>query len=239
MMSEWKQAWSVALLEMRTNKKGYLLIAFFAAIYLFVIMLMSIERVNTFLIDLFMILLVWVPMLMRGKAYTAQKLENGLYASRFVILLSQFPISKKVIIKSRFILTFLFNVCLNALLLSILYFSVEAFNRQLLGIAVIIFILIWLCVGYQTGAMIPASEIGKTYTPFKLIFFSIYLYGSLAIIIFIFHVFLKMSIVEWTIYLANEQQVITMISLFVIMVLTHIYGKYEAKKAIDWVDYYL
>ncbi|HHY22338.1 MAG TPA: hypothetical protein GX525_10785 [Bacilli bacterium] len=238
-MSEWKQAWNIALIEMKMNKIGFLLMAFFSAIYLALIILTSIEKENSFAIDLLTILLVWIPMLMRGKAYTAQKVGNGLYASRFVILLLQFPLSKEVIIKSRFVLTFLFNVCFNMLLLTILYFTVAIFNEQLSGLSMLVFIMIWLGVGYLIGAMVPASEIGTTYSTLKLIIYSILWLGFLFSVVFIFQVFLKTSFVDWTIYLANERPTQAIIGVLILTILAHLYGNYAAKKAINQVDYYL
>lgn len=239
MVSEWKQAWNIVLLEMKLNKLGHLSMLLIGAIYLTFIMMMMNGKSSPIVVDAFLIFLIWLPMVMRGKEYTGQKVENGLYASRFVMLLTQFPIAKEVIIKSRVLITLLFNVCLNAGFLTFIYFFVESIYSQLSGLSALIFIMFWLCFGYLIGAFMPASEIGAMYSLLKLIVYSILLYGFIIVVLFVFHYFLRISLFDWSIYLAKEHTVITLFVLLILTIGTHFYGMYEAKKAIHRVDYYL
>lgn len=239
MMSEWKQAWKIVLLELKLNKLGYLFMLLMSAIYLSFVITMNETSSRAVLVDIFLIILVWFPMVMRGKEYTGQKIENGLYASRFVMLLSQFPITKEVIIKSRVLNTLLFNVCLNVCFLTIIYIFVESLHSQLSGLSSLVFILFWLCFGYQLGAVMPANEIGATYTIMKLIVYCLLLYGFVAGVLFVFHYFLDTSLFDGSIYLAKEHTMITLFVLLILTIGTHFYGMYEAKKAIRRVDYYL
>lgn len=240
-LTGWKQAWNIVRIEWKINIFRQLLMLFLAFIYLLVSIFMLNGEMSSspFLNDLFILFLVWLPILFRGKEYTGQKVENDLYASKFVMLLSQFPITKEEIVKSRFLMSFILNVCLNAICFTIMYFAVESIQAQLGGISAVVFILFWVCVGYQVGAVVPSNEIGATYSKFKLIVYFILFYLFTAVIFYIFHALLNMSLVEWSIYLASEHTLVTLFALIVITILTHRYGVYLAKKAIHRVDYYL
>ncbi|WP_026691018.1 hypothetical protein [Alteribacter aurantiacus] len=226
--------------ELTVSKKHYLFLFFLAGIYAFFlyISMPGYLEDNFFLVDLFLIIyIVTISFTTKPKGIQYQKINNSLFASPYFAMLSQLPIERSVLIASRFILLFLASVGGTVLVLVMTYLSSPEFQATIVPLQLISLIMIWICITFSLGGMFPASDPGDRIKRFTFFWSYVIIIVFLISLYLIFQVWLGTGIFNWTIYLASEYTIISLIGFLVAACLVTWYWFHLAKRKIQNIDY--
>lgn len=239
-MDNWKQAFWLAKFELRKSLMGLwsFLIMLMAFSLLFVTMMPSYLEKGFVGMDLFFLIAfgisaVWV----KPKEFQYQKIDENMWGSPLFMTLSQLPIKKEVLVRSRFLIYFIYAIPFQILLLSLLYiFSAEV--RGVMSIpSYIAFSSIWLAYGLCSGGAFPAVDAGDRITLSKSIVQSIILLFVTMVALTTFHLVYGNGIIYWTMMLADRWTILSLlISAFVIVAGLRYWKSYTYKK-MNQIDY--
>jgi len=210
-MTEWKEAFWLAKFELKASMKNFLiLMLIFIVSYLLIRSAIPgyLEEASMGL-DFFFAFTFsgFLSQLARPKDYQIQKFRSIRYASPFLTALNKLAIKKEVIVKYRFLTYFLLLILFNGLMLIGLY---PEFKQVMSLNAYIAFAIIWFCFGIYIGCVTPAFEVGSNLG--WNIFYALIIGPVLFILyIFIFYKWFSDGFVTWTIYIANEYSIISII----------------------------
>lgn len=236
----WKQAFSVAAFELKASiphlLSAYLLFPFlvFAIIHNF----QSYLDLNFVGMDLlFMLIFTIGPLWAKPKAFQIQIMNGSFFVTAPVIMLQSLPIKKEVIIKSRFIIYFIYALPIQLIFL-ILFYNGFPLIQNMMGIsAYISFSLIWLSISVYLGGSFPAAEIGDNSSIFKQIVYTI-LFVILGIIGFTaLHLLSGQGLVYWTLHFAQGMPLIASVVSIILAVIGFKYLQYYMGKRLDTLDY--
>lgn len=239
-MGSWKQAFTLAWFELRKSKIGlwYLIVVLVASSILFEDMLPSYLENNFVGMDVFFLIAMGVPPVwMKRKEFQYQKIDENTWGSPLFITLSQLPIKKEVLVGSRFIIYFTFAIPFQIFLLTSLYiFSSEIRASMPLG-AYLVFSIIWLAYGVCLGGAFPAVDAGDKITLVKSTIQGIAFLVVLFIALTLFNLIYGDGLVTWTIMLANEWPILSiLVSILVGVLATSYYVNYAYNK-MKTIDY--
>lgn len=235
MMNEWKQAIFLAKFELKTSLVNILLswfvITFFSLIFLSGFS--SYMEKNYYGFDIyFLIVFSLAPFLFRPKHYQYQKYSDGLYASPSFIMMTQLPIPKKVLAKSRLLITFVYIVPLVITIFPLMYLFIPGVKDVMDLPTFISFSVIWFFIIFTLGMMLPASDPGDKVTAKKAALYFVGAWLLLNVFIGLFHHFIGYGIVAWTIYVAKHWALLA-IAIFIIiaMISWKFWERYMIKKS--------
>lgn len=241
-MKAWKEALWLARIELSASILNFLLLFVFILFMVSFIVLQISEYLEGGFIsfDLFYLLIFTVgPLWAKPKSFQLQKINDGRYASPAVGMLQQLPIEKEIIIKSRFIISFVYTIPVQLTVLLLLYvFSIPIQNMMSLGMYVA-FMIVWISFGVYVGGMFPASDVGdKKRSTF-------YIWGSfIATMIVVIGILMGIQvtfgqgIVSFSIALAQKWPILsTCISIFLAIIGFH-YWQFSMNKKMNEVDYF-
>jgi len=163
--------------------------------------------------------------------------SNIVYRTPHFIFLHQLPISKDVLIKSRFIIYFIYSIPFHTLLLTSIYFWSPSLKEILPLSNFIVFLLVWIAFIVWFGGAFPAGDVGDQISKTKLIKASILLYGGTALVFAFFYLILDQGIVNWTIAMSNRWPLVTLIVSIMVAFLSLWYWIRYADKRMTEVDY--
>ncbi|QED46359.1 hypothetical protein [Cytobacillus dafuensis] len=240
-MSEWKQACWLAMFEVKSNLKGIITLAAMAVgLSIFFTLVFSISEMEdvTIVYDIFFVLTFWVVAAsFRPKEIQLKKMNGGTWASPYFVMLNQLPITKNVLVMSRFIGFFIISIPFNVLVLTLIYALSTEFREAMPITTYIVFSIIWLCIGFTVGSMFPASDVGEKMSMLKLVIFNILFYGALlAIYVGIFYVY-GQGVVAWTMHAAREWPQLSIAVSLLIAIINFLFAKGYIYKKIDKIDY--
>ncbi|MEC5424110.1 hypothetical protein QGM71_11465 [Virgibacillus sp. C22-A2] len=241
-MQEWKQAYSLAKLELRMSKFGFLSAFLFSMFILFFIVT-SIESymengfvgIDFFFVLLFSVATIWT----KPKEFQIKKVSGDLIVLPLVVMQKQLPIKQDVIMKSRFIVHFFYSFPFQLLALIGIYFMSPLPEMLSVG-SFIAFAIIWLSFGVYAGYVFPLSEIG-TKGPLTSTVGTIFIGVTLLIVLLsiftMIHVLFENGIVYWSIILAQKWPIVSSIASILLAFFGFAHWQHYMKKAMDKLDY--
>lgn len=237
-MNNWRKALSVARLELSTGAASFLL-QFFIAIFfaLFLGIAFNDDLTNASIVfDMFFLTLFSIfPSWLKSKDSQYQKVNGELWASHIFIMHKQLPIDEDVIVKSRFIIHFVYSLPMLALILCVTY---PFISSAITPFEYIAFSIIWLSFSVYIGLIMGASDAGD-YVNVKTMLQSILIIALFyALIIGIFHFILEISIVYGAVLMAKQFPLLSIIVSIVLSLVGIKYWQGFMKKTIRKMDYF-
>lgn len=239
MMNVWKEAFWLARFEMRASLKMLFLLLGFSFIYGVFFSISTFEQ-HSFLFDFFFLIIFWfMPIWTKPKEFQLQKISEGLWASPFVVMLNQLPVQKNVLIISRFITYFTFSIPTHIFILGFIYFFAAEFRESISITAYIVFSIIWICFGITFGSMFPTSDVGDKVPKSSWLFaaISVLFFGAVIGTIVAINKFTGRGIVSWSISIAREWPILSVILSCLIAFISIVYSIRIMSKKMDQIDY--
>lgn len=239
-MENWKQAIWLAKFELKASPTSILkiVLALFLSTEFFAITFSNYLDHKIVMFDIFFIMAFgFVIPIMKPKVFQYQKVGDNVWASPNFLLLYKLPISKDVLIKSRFIIYFAYSIPFHILLLCLLYLT-PSFREAMSISTYIPFSIIWFCFAIYFGCSVPASDAGDTLPIIKHIIYIILLIAGFALVLLIFYKLYGHGIVYWTMNLADQWPVISaLVSLLLAFIGFQYWQKYMLK-SMEKRDYF-
>lgn len=239
-MRNWKQAYFLVVSEIRVSKKSFLFLLFFTTL----ITLGMVSSTEGYIeesyvgYDLFFILMFTVaPVWAKPKYFQIQQMNDELVAAPAVIMLSQLPINRDVIVKSRFIIHFIYTIPVQIILLGCLYFFVPVIQEMMSAGIYFVFAIIWLSFSLYAGSIFPASEAGDKASSLKVVVYGIVMVIGAIIFFTLFQLLSAHGIVYWTIYFAIEWPILSASISLILTIIGLSYWNSYMKKTIAKRDY--
>lgn len=172
--------------------------------YFFSITFPNYTESNAIMFDVFFILMFgFFVAWMKPKEFQYQKVGGDVWASPYVLLLNKLPISKDVIVKSRFVIYFIYAIPFQLLLLVFLYMA-PSFREAMSISTYISFSIIWLSFSIYFGCSIAVSDAGDSLPLTKHIAYIVLFFIVFGLILSLFYKVLGFGIVYWTIHIAEN-----------------------------------
>lgn len=241
-MQDWKQAFWLATFELSESKRSFIFP------FIFFLFLLSYFRSslpsyleNGFIgYDLFFVLVFSVAAFWaKPKEFQSYKISSNLQASGLLVMQSQLPIKRDVLVKSRFIIHFFYSFPYQVFLLILLYALTPELSELLTFGSYIAFSIIWLSFSIYTGYVFSMSEAGdKTAMTTGAVI--AYCIVFLIILFFIFtfiHVLFDNGIVYWTIIFAQKWPLLSSAISILLAFFGFKHWQYYMKKTMKKVDY--
>lgn len=239
-MKNWHQAFWLAKFELKNSKLSFLyLLLFYPLITLgFISNFSSYLDVNFVGIDIFFILcFTFAAIWARPKYFQIQQMSDGIVASPAIFMLQQLPITKDLIVKSRFIIYYVYSFPPQVLLLISLYLFVPSLQEMMGLTSYLAFAIIWLSFSVYIGGMIPASDAGDKASKLKVAVYGVLMLIAIIVFFTLFTVLSEHGIVHWTIIIAQKWPLLSAV-LSVILALFS-FGSWQKymKKLMGRLDY--
>lgn len=239
-MHAWKQAYWLAGFELKARLKYSLLVLAFYT-FLGFICLFSFDHYmadNFYAFDLiFLLLFIMFPAWMKPKIFQMQKMDGDLWTVPAVIMLQQLPVSKTVIVKSRFIIHSAYSFPYQLILLTTLLLMSSTFREMMTPLSFIAFVAIWLAVSVALGFAMAASEAGGTFDTKLLARSMIYLVLGIAVFYAAFQWLADEGLIYWTIGLAQNWPLMSIVVSLLVIYAGWNYWQRVMKKDIEGADY--
>ncbi|CAM3867516.1 hypothetical protein [Alkalicoccus chagannorensis] len=240
-METWNQARWLAGFELSIAKGYYALLAVLATFYGFflAITVESYFQEPTFLLDFFLfIFLLSIIVVVKPKNIQYQKIHDGLYASPYVMMLRQLPISKSVLVMSRF-LTFMLAVLLGTSVMLVLAYVVSPALREVLPLSqFVVLLLVWLCINLSVGGLFAASDAGDSIKRFTLLKSWLIILGFFLGLYLVFYPGMDMGVFGWTVHLVQHYLLLTLPAALLAAGLSTWLWYRHAMKQMDRLDYF-
>ncbi|MEF7564917.1 hypothetical protein V4V35_18085 [Bacillus infantis] len=237
-MNEWKEAMWLVKFELGKSARGFIQLILNTVLFLGVTVLaFSLGIGKTAIVDfMFMILFGFSGAWSRTKDFQSQKVQRDVWASPYFMTLSQLPIRKGILVKSRF-LTYFMTVIPAQLIFMILLYSFSPSLNHELGIGgFAAFTLMWLAFSIFFGLSFPAMEAGDMINRTRMVIYSIMLYGGGIAAVILFNTY-SSGLVGWTIMAAGKWPIFTsLLAIAAAAACTLFYKKYMLKK-MSTIDY--
>ncbi|WP_033541305.1 hypothetical protein [Planococcus sp. CAU13] len=239
-MNEWKQAYRLAVFELKASRKSLLTImVFYIAMSLVVMMSFDLYLEERFMLFdlLFLAIFFLFPAWMKSKEFQMQKMDGDLWTVPSVVMLQQLPVSRDVIIKSRFVIHAVCSFPLQFILLAAMPLMSENFREGMSPLAYIAFVLIWLALSIAVGFMMAASEAGGNYKTSAIVKSFIYMLAGIAILYALLFLFADGGFIRWTMVLAADWTWLSIVAAAVIGIAGWNYWQADMRKLIRKTDY--
>ncbi|WP_099159256.1 hypothetical protein [Virgibacillus ndiopensis] len=239
-MQDWKLAFWLARFELNASKKSFLgLILFFILMVLFIVssagsyLEKNFAGFDVFFIVIFTISMIWT----KPKDFQNKKINEGIFASPSLVMLKQLPVRQQVIVKSRFIVHFVYAFPFQLALLVSLYLLTPELQELMSLVSYGVFSIIWLSFGVYAGYIFPASDAGEKVNNTSMIIYGVlFLIGAM----FIFSIFQLVSdhgIVQWTIIFAKKWPLLSTTLSILMALIGFNYWQQYMKKTMEKLDY--
>lgn len=239
-MNEWKQAFSLAKFELKVSIVNILLCWFIMTFFslIFFTSFSSYIENNYVGFDIFFVLgLSFIPLFFRSKHYQYQKYGDEFYASPTFIMMTQLPIPKGVLVKSRLLITFVYLLPFMVTIFPIIYLFIPGISEVMGLPAYGTFFIIWLSLIIIFGMMLPASDPGDKVTILIMTVYFIVTFLILFIIISFFYQILGYGIVAFVIHLASNWALISIVVSIVLVFVSWKFWTYHMTKTAKKLDY--
>ncbi|PPA71096.1 hypothetical protein [Jeotgalibacillus proteolyticus] len=213
-METLRKAFWLARFEFNVSKIHYLILIPMIGIYavFFNLTMDTYLEDNLFLVDILLIVYLYTISFMgKPKGLQYQKMDASFYASPYFTMLNQLPIKHKVLAASRFFSPY-FAVFLGMVLVLISTYILSTELREAIApLPFISLIFIWLCISFSLGGQFPASEPGHQIKRFTLFWSYVIIFLFFILLYLIFQLWLGIGLFNWTITLANEYPILSII----------------------------
>ncbi|MCA1040365.1 hypothetical protein LCM00_12700 [Bacillus infantis] len=239
-MNEWKEAMWLVKFEMGKSARGFIQLIFNTVLFLVVsILAFSLDLSKTAIVDfMFVVLFGFSAAWSRTKDFQTQRVQADVWASPYFMTLSQLPIGKGILVKSRFLTYFLTVIPAQLIFMILLYSFSPSLNSELGMGGFTAFSLMWLAFSIFFGLSFPAMEAGDIIKRTNLVIYSIMLYGGGLAAVILFNTY-SSGLVGWTIMAAGKWPLLTsLLAIAAAAACTLFYKKYMLKKmaAIDYLS---
>jgi hypothetical protein len=239
-MKNWKQAFWLAKFELKESKLSFLLLLLFYSL----IILGLISSLESYLdtnfvgLDFFFILLfTYAATWTKPKHFQVQQMNDELVASPTIFMLQQLPITKDLIVKSKFIIYLVYSVPPQILLLISLYLFTPALHGMIEVSSYLVFAIIWLSFGVYIGGVIPASDAGDNASKLKVAVYGVLMLIALIVFFTIFRLVSDHGIVYWTLIFAKKWPLLSGVSSIILAIFGFNYWQSYMKKMMGKLDY--
>jgi len=239
-MNTWKQAYWLAMFELKQSKLNLLLLLIFLPLIIlgFIASFESYLDLNFVGIDFYFILsFTFAAAWTKPKYFQVQQLNDELVASPTVVMLQQLPISKELIIKSRFIIYFIYSFPPQILLLIALYLFTPTIQGMMDLSLYIVFAIMWLSFGVYMGGIIPSSDAGDRASPRKVVVYAVLMLIGVIAFFTIFHIVSDYGIVHLTLIIAKKWPILSGLISVALAYFGFIYWQSYMKKLMEKLDY--
>lgn len=239
-MKSWQQAFWLAKFELKNSKLSFLyLLLFYPLITLgFISNFESYLDVNFVGIDFFFILLfTFAAIWMKPKQFQIQQMNDKLVASPAMFMLQQLPITKDLIVKSRFIIYFIYSLPPQILLLIFLYLFTPSIHGMMEVSSYLAFAIIWLSFNIYVGGMIPASDAGDKASQRKVAVYAVVMFAGLIAFFTFFNAVSDYGIVHWTLIIAKRWPLLSGALSIILVFIGLNYWQSYMKKVMGKLDY--
>lgn len=241
-MKEWKQAWKLAMYEV----KAHGILTYFLLVVALLVMTLLAREIFTayvekglFILDAVMLIIpMTVAMWVKAKPFQYQRLENNFWASPYFITLYSLAIPKNILMKSRFINYYIWSIPFH-ILLFFFFYLISPDAREFFTVGeYVAFSVVWMSYGIAAGSLYPASDSGDYVSNLKLTVYGIFSFVGLFFVIGVIRFGTGHGLVYWTMMAAQSAPIFTII---VSMVASMIGAKYWLSymgRHIDKTDYF-
>jgi hypothetical protein len=240
-MNSWQQAFWLSKFELTHSKKSIFTLLFLLVPYSFflTVSISSYLEEHFMLYDIFFLLTFGVAVMWaKPKEYQYQKLSDNLWAQPFTVFLNQLPIPREIVVKSRFLIYFIYSIPFHLLVLIIMYSLAPELRQTLAPMEFIAFSLIWLSFGICYGSVYPASDSGDKVTNVKMVFYAVVLLGSFTLLLFAVPYLSSHGLVGLTILIASKWPIVTsVVSIFAACASVAFWMRYM-KNHMNKLDYF-
>lgn len=241
-MQEWKQACSLAKLELKASGLALL----FAFIFVLLIISSLVSSLDSYLgngyvgYDFFFVLVFSIAAIWtKPKDFQIQKINGNFSASPLLVMQKQLPIKQEVIIKSRFIVHFFYSFPFQVLTLFAVYLFSPLQGMLSIG-SFIAFSIMWLSFGIYAGYMFPMTDAGEK-GPFSettaAVIFGVVLLIIIFIIFSFIHILFDNGIVYWSIILVQKWPILSTAVSIVLAFAGFKHWQYYMRKRMNRFDY--
>ncbi|MUK88714.1 hypothetical protein GMD78_09950 [Ornithinibacillus sp. L9] len=241
-MNTWKQAFKLATFELKQSKINLifsLVITLFLLGYLRKSLPEYVE--NGFLgFDLFfMILFSFATAMPKPKAFQIQNIQPNFIVSPILLMQKHLPIKEEVLIKSRFIIHFIYTFPFQVIaIVGLLYLA--TFPAHFSIDSMIAFAILWLSFSFYVGFIFPASDTGDKgflATTAGLFIIGILTVGIGSILFTLFHAITGHGFVYWSIIAADKWPLFTSIASIIAAYSGYHFWKNYMKRNMNKIDY--
>ncbi|MBA9026775.1 hypothetical protein [Peribacillus huizhouensis] len=241
-MSHSKQALWLAWFEIKKSIGKVILLMIFMFLPFTAFLITSLHdylEKNIVMFDyIFLLAFALAAAWVRPKGFQLDKLTDGMYGSPFFVFLNQLPIQKDVLVKSRFIVYFVYSVPFQLLLLVLLYSFSPELRAFMPWYSYLVFSIIWLSFNAYWGLVYPVADAGEKATTTTVAFSSILLVIVGMFVPLIIAVYTNYGIVGWTMFAAKRWPIISSALSIIAALYGLSYWKHSMKKKIDRNDYF-
>lgn len=210
-MSVWKEAFWLATFELKHSYRESL-IRFGILIFAFMLVVPDMPDYfeQAFMGVDFQFLFIFIVFgnFFISKPFKVEKVNGEFFVSPHLITLNKLPISRKTIVKYRFISYFIVSFFFNCLFLIGLYFLSPIVRDTMTPSVYAVFSIIWLCYSIYIGAIQLLFEVKFNRFIFMLVLF--FILGPVFLIVdtVLFYKIYTNGLVHWVIMIANHFPVI-------------------------------
>lgn len=263
-MSDQKQMWQLVKFELASPSLKHFLnqllvlvvTAFIFEAFIYLIHQNSNEHFSDIVFDVFLLLVVlFYPQVLRQPAFRITDLKGGLYATPFYVYATQLPIKQHVLMRSRFILSFVYCVSVTVMAIAFAYvfpkiinalFAVEALGFFLGTLHDLFtpaefgaFITIWGLFAAAFSGLFAAADVGGTYTKKALFGYNILYLLVLLVVLAGLNFLTGRGLVDWTIVLATNAPFSGIVGFALFALVCHVIWHWEARRYARKVDYHV
>lgn len=241
-MEDWKQAYSLALFELKHSKINFLYLLLILAFVLFLVVPSFPEYFANSSMGLdiaFILTFTIVSQWARPKLFRSQKLSGGRYACHYLITLNQLPIKKEIIVKYRFLTYIMTSIPFQLLFLLFLYILTPSLHAKMTISSYLVFSVIWFCFSFYLGSSNIHSEAGSNLyvniavsiiiAPFLLVLFTFLFYKSL----------FQDGFVGWTIFIAQHYPILSIITSLILAIIGSVFWMKRMVRRMETYDYFI
>ncbi|MFD1361392.1 hypothetical protein [Lentibacillus salinarum] len=239
-MKDWKEAYRLAMFEIKKSKWSFPI-----SFVVFVLIGLSIGSLLGDYLDnsyvgpdfIFVLLFTFMPAWAKPKDFQIKQLNGGMWVPPPVIMLKQLPVKENVLIKSRFIIYYIFSLPIQVVFLLILYASSPGLRDVLPPGSYVAFSIIWLAFSFYIGGILPASDAGTiTNTGMVTLYGIMILLGFITVLTFI-HMITGQGIVYWTVIVAEKWSIVSSVISIILAFFGATYWRHNMRQTIRKMDY--
>lgn len=172
------------------------------------------------------------------KPFKSQSLQDGRWASHFIITLNQLAIPKKTIVMYRFISYYVVSLIFTSIFLIALYLFSPLLQQQVPLSTYVVFIIFWLSIGVTIGGAQPVIDTGYNIIfSFILVFLFI---GPLFLLIMLilFYFIYPNGFVQWSLMVSTKWPLQTVVISIIIAIISCRIWVNLMKKRMTKQDYF-
>jgi|SRR5690625_2579206 len=236
-MDDFKQALSLVKFEFKQSIVHFLffiLLLFGTQVIMQSIIPDYLENSSMGLDFLFLIAFTVLSQMTKPSSFQMQDRGNGLWASPFIVNLNHLPIKQETIVTYRFTVYFILHGLFTCILLWELY---PAFSEHLTISTYIVFAIIWFCFGLYVGPINLIFEPGTNLFILIISFVFIILPIIFFLDLFVFYVWYKDGLVNWTIKIASSHPIISTSLSLLLAVVGWKFWKKKMLQRMQKIDY--